>query len=60
MNDGKYGLGLMTLYFIFLVGKSTSHVWEREAVTEGRNCTSGTSRTKVFVHFFVHVRKLQW
>jgi hypothetical protein len=36
MHDDKSGLGLRTLCFLFLEGKSTPHVWEREAITEGR------------------------
>jgi hypothetical protein len=46
--------------FLFLAGKNTPHVWEREVVIEGRKCMSGANRTKVLVQFFVHVRGFQW
>jgi hypothetical protein len=45
MHGGKYGLGLKTLDFLFLAGKSTTHMWEREVVIEGINHTSGANRT---------------
>jgi hypothetical protein len=44
--------------FSVLGRKNTLHLWGREEIPEGINCTSGANCTKVYVEFFVHVHDL--
>jgi hypothetical protein len=46
--------------FLFLAGKITPHMWEREEVLEGRKCVSGASHTERSIQVFVKVQGFQW